>query len=119
MSYERDIRRKISINITGKEEQIEKLHEALVGEFGSCECELEKKTSEDPCECEITLVETGTETVYPGCMYMNNGDPGYPDEYEDTLELYDGAVEEFIAEYMDDNDVEFDYTVTLYDDELI
>lgn len=46
----------------------------------------------DEDEVYIGLYESAEYTYYPGCYTLSNGDPGYPDEWDSDLELYDKDV---------------------------
>lgn len=115
MSYTRDIRRKITVEINGKEKQVEALHEALAGHF-SCDWDMEYELTTDEYPYTLIGIEDGVETVYPGCYTLSNGDPGYPDEYEDNLEVCEDDVEQFIDEFAKARSYEFEYYVSSADD---
>lgn len=52
---------------------------------------------------EITASESGEAHFYPGRMTLANGDPGYPDEWDDNFEMYEGDIEELIEKYVSEN----------------
>lgn len=119
MSYTHPIKRTITVDINGEESKVEALYEALHAMFGSptCTWEMEYQLNTNNYLYTIIGEETGTETVYPGCYTLSNGDPGYPTEYEDDLALYADTVEEFISEFADSHNTEFDYYVDSEDKE--
>lgn len=118
MSYTREIIRKVTVDINGKEKQVEALYEALCSMFGSktCEWDMEYNLTTDDYAYTIKAKETGVETVYPGCYTLSNGDPGYPDEYADDLGLYEESVTDFIDEFAESRNYEFEYFVNSVDD---
>ena len=116
--HKRDIKRKVVVEINGEEKYVEKLFDSLCGMLNSPTCELDKEygLTTDEYPYKFIIVETGVETVYPGCYTLPNGDPGYPDEYDDNLAICDDTIEEYISEFMEANNCEFEYYVSQNDE---
>lgn len=110
---EYELSRKIIVTFTGfPEESEEDLEDFLDSDiFKAGEWEI---VYGDELEC--TFTETGTLTVYPGRMYMDNGDPGYPDEYEDNLEVDEDYVRDEVQKFLDSKELE-DVTFTVVQNE--
>jgi len=115
---EYDVKRTVKIYLDADEDQKEKLFDFLVGIFKST-CDLDEEGTTQGSYV-ITISQIGVEKCYPGCYTLPNGDPGYPDEYEDNLDLYDSVVEEYLEKYRNtlEDPNEFNYTVD-QDDERI
>jgi len=112
--YTHTIKRIITININGDEEHVQKLTDYLTESFK--DCEVDKEEGRD-YSFSIEISETGTEKCWPGCYTLPNGDPGYPDEYEDDLEIFDSIVADEVEKFTSIHpDMEFDYTITQEDE---
>ena len=109
---ETDITRKITLSIAGfpeeKTDNLEDFLDSKLFKAGEWDIEYGLNTDEYPIVC--IFKETGTLTIYPGCYTLPNGDPGYPDEYEDNLEVDEDYVKEHFEQFLETNglsDVEF------------
>lgn len=112
MAYTRPIVGKVTLKISGlPEDKTDVLEEFLTEAFqkeGTWDFSYGLESDNYPVVAIFT--EVGTETVYPGCYYMPNGDPGYPDEYDDDLCIDDYLVDEYFNTFCTRNglqDVEY------------
>lgn len=116
---EYDITRKITLTIAGfPEDKTDQLEDFLDSKFepGEWDLEYELNTNEYSITCIYT--ETGTLKMYPGCHTLPNGDPGYPDEYEDDLQVDEDMVEELFEEFLNTNGLQddVDFSITQKED---
>lgn len=116
--YEHEIRRTVTVELSDIEgEELDKLLEYLSAKLPKdCDCDLSRSTEDGSATLEI--VESGTEQVWPGVRTFSNGDPGYPDEYEDDLELYEEDVRDMLSKYEDENNFYFGYELDTVDEPL-
>lgn len=104
-----EITQLIKIKTDIKDEKLaERLCDYLIEEFPTSEWE----NYWDRDSITIDGVEKGKSYYTPARRYLPNGDPGYPEDYYDTLEVYEGDVENTIQHFVVENNEDFDWSVT-------